>query len=221
MARFLEVTFLCMLLGAISAPGQTTNVISTNSQPNAIEEKAEKVWSFSASLYTYLVPEDRDYVQPTISVDRNWLHLEGRYNYEALETGSTWVGHNFSGGKTLEWEFTPMLGGVFGEYTGLAPGYKGALSWWKLNLYSEGEYVVDIGDSSQSFFYNWSELTLAPVEWFRFGMVTQRTRAYHTERDIHRGPLAGFSFKPVDLAAYAFDLGDSRPTLVFSAGLSF
>ena len=90
-----------------------------------------------------------------------------------------------------------MLGGVFGDTTGIAPGYKGSLGWWKLELYSEGEYVFDTGSSSDSFFYNWSELTLAPVEWFRFGMVTQRTRVYKTDRDIQRGLLAGFSFKNV------------------------
>ena len=107
----------------------------------AIEER-RKDWSFSASVYTYLVPDSRDYVQPTITADRGWLHLEARYNYEDLDTGSAWVGYNFSGGEKLAWEFTPMLGGVFGDTTGIAPGYKGSLSWWKLELYSEGEYVV-------------------------------------------------------------------------------
>jgi hypothetical protein len=29
-----------------------------------------------------------------------------------------------------------MLGGVFGDTTGIAPGYKGSLNWWKLELYS-------------------------------------------------------------------------------------
>ena len=38
-----------------------------------------------------------------------------------------------------------MIGGVFGDTTGIAPGYKGSLSWWKLELYSEGEYVFDTG----------------------------------------------------------------------------
>ena len=134
-------------------------------------------------------------MQPTFTADRGWLHLEARYNYEALDTGSAWVGYNFSGGEKLAWEFTPMLGGVFGDTTGIAPGYKGSLGWWKLELYSEGEYVFDTGSSSDSFFYNWSELTLAPVDWFRFGLVTQRTRVYKTDRDIQRGVLAGFSFK--------------------------
>ena len=155
--------------------------------------RRDKSWSFSASAYTYVVPDDRTTCSPPFTADRGWLHLEARYNYEALDTGSVWLGYNFSGGEKLAWEFTPMLGGVFGDTTGIAPGYKGSLSWWKLELYSEGEYVFDAGNSSDSFFYNWSELTLAPVEWFRFGLVTQRTRVYETDRDIQRGPLAGFS----------------------------
>jgi hypothetical protein len=114
-----------------------------------------------------------------------------------------------------------MLGGVFGNTTGIAPGYKGSLGWWKLELYSEGEYVVDPGDSSGSFFYNWSELTLAPVDWFRFGLVTQRTRLYQTDRDIQRGLLLGVSLKRLDLTAIVFNPDEDRPTMVFAAGFNF
>jgi len=176
---------------------------------------------FLCRVYTYLVPDSRDYAQPTITADRGWLHLEARYNYEALDTGSAWVGYNLGGGKKLAWELTPMLGGVFGETTGIAPGYKGSLSWWKLELYSEGEYVVDTGDSSGNFFYNWSELTLAPVEWLRVGMVTQRTRLYQTDREIQRGLLVGLSYKKVGFTAYLFNPDESRPTIVLAAGVDF
>jgi hypothetical protein len=213
---------LGFLVAAASGQAQTPSVTSTNSTPAAIaEETAEKKWSFSASVYAYFVPDSREYVQPTFTADRDWLHLEARYNYEDLETGSVWVGYNFSGGEKLAWEFTPMLGGVFGNTTGIAPGYKGSLSWWKLELSSEGEYVWDTGDRSGSFFYNWSELTLSPVDWFRFGLVTQRTRVYETDRDVQRGLLAGFSFKRVDLTAYVFNLDDSRPTVVAAIGATF
>ena len=116
----------------------TTNVPTSAATPTPPEAN-EKAWSFSASAYTYFIPDDRNYVQPTFTADRGWLHLEARYNYEALDTGSAWVGYNFSGGEALSWEFTPMIGGVFGDTTGIAPGYKGSLSWWKLELYSEGE----------------------------------------------------------------------------------
>src|SRR5205823_13334074 len=73
--------------------------------PALSEEAEEKAWSFSASVSTYIVPNDQEYVQPTLTADRGWLHLETRYNYENLETGSVWVGYNFSGGAKLEWEF--------------------------------------------------------------------------------------------------------------------
>jgi len=193
----------------------------TNTPPAVVEESAEPAWSFSASAYTYVVPDSREYVQPTFTADRDWLHLEARYNYEDLETGSAWVGYNFGGGEKLAWELTPMLGGVFGETTGFAPGYKGSLSWWKLELYSEGEYVIDPGDSSGSFFYNWSELTLAPVDWFRFGLVTQRTRAYEADREVQRGLLAGFSYKSVSLTAHVFNLDESEPTVVVAVSVEF
>jgi hypothetical protein len=143
------------------APAQTGSdtPTATDSAPPVIEP-AEKGWSFSASLYTYVVPDDTDYVQPTVTFDEGWLHLEGRFNYEDLHTSSAWIGCNFGGGDTVAWEFTPMLGSVFGRTGGIAPGYKGSLSWWKLELYSEGEYVFDFAESTDRFFYNWSELTI-------------------------------------------------------------
>jgi len=198
----------------------TTNVplsTATNTPPEADEE----AWSFSASASTYVVPDDSNYVQPTFTADRGWLHLEARYNYEALDTGSAWLGYNIGGGETLEWELTSMLGGVFGDTTGIAPGYKGLLNWRWLELYSEGEYLFDTGNSSDSFFYNWSELTLAPAEWFRFGLVTQRTRVYETDRDIQRGLLAGFSFKAASLTGYVFNPDDEEATFVLAVGLTF
>ena len=156
-----------------------------------------------------------------MTADRGWLHLEGRYNYEDLHTGSAWFGYNLSGGDTLAWEVTPMMGGVFGRTNGIAPGGKGSLSWWKLEAYSEGEYVFDLGDSSDSFFYNWSELTIAPVSWLRAGMVTQRTRVYETEREIQRGFLVGFSYGALNFTTYVFNPDDSKPIVVLGAGVTF
>ena len=85
-------------------------------------------WSVGVSAATYVLP-DSEYVQPTVTADRGRLHLEGRFNYENLDTGSLWIGANFSGGETLAWELTPMLGGVFGDTTAVAPGAKASLSW--------------------------------------------------------------------------------------------
>ena len=148
------------------------------------------------------------------------MHLEARYNYEGLDTGSAWIGYNFSVGDKLKLEFTPMLGGVFGDTTGIAPGYKATLSWWKLELYTEGEFLFDTGSSSDSFFYTWSELSLAPTDWFRFGGVVQRTKLYQTDFDIQRGFLVGFSYKWANLTTYVFN-PDDKPTFVVAVGVTF
>ena len=216
-----------VVFSSASALAQTTTNAPTPTSPAAgtppatTDEPDDRAWSFSASVYTYIAPEDGSYVQPTVTADRGWLHLEARYNYEALDTGSAWVGYNFGGGENLAWEFTPMLAGVFGKTTGVAPGYKGSLNWWKLALYSEGEHVFDTGDSSDSFSYNWSELTLAPVEWFRFGLVTQRTYVHQSDDEIQDGGLVGFSYKKVDFTTYAFNPHDDGRTVVIAVGLRF
>ena len=178
-------------------------------------------WSFSAAVYTYLLPDESNYLQPTVTAERGGLHLEGRFNYESLETGSVWAGYTFGGGETLEWEITPLLGGVFGETAGIAPGYKASVSWRRLEASSEGEYVFDTGGLTDSFFYNWSELTLAPVEPLRVGAVTQRTRAYKSDRDIQRGLLVGVSYRKLDVTTYVFNPDESKPTVVVAVAVNW
>lgn len=193
----------------------------TTSVPGLPAVPAAPAWSFSASAYAYFPPDSQDYVQPTIRADRGGLHLEARYNYEALNTASAWVGYNFSTGDRITLNFTPIVGGVFGKTTGIAPGYELTLSWRSLQLYSEGEYVFDTGEASNSFFYTWSELTLAPTNWFQFGLVLQRTKVYQTDLNVQRGLLVRFSYKKVDFSAYVFNPETDEPTYVVSIGVSF
>ena len=219
--RAINLILPILALAICQASGQTiTNATTSTNAPSAITDQPEKSWSSSVSVYTYFVPDDRDYVQPTITADRDWLHLEARYNYEALDTSSLWIGYNFDVGDKLELEITPMLGGVFGTTAGVAPGYKGTLGWWKIELYSEGEYMFNTGDSSENFFYNWSELTVSPLDWFRLGLVTQRTHLYQTDREIQRGFLVGFSFKHLDFTTYVFN-PDDKPLVVLGMGVNF
>ena len=153
--------------------------------------------------------------------DRDRLHLEARYNYEDLHTGSAWIGYNVSFGQKVTFELTPILGGVFGDTDGIAPGYKATLAWRKLELSSESEYVFDLGDSSESFLYTWSELGWGPVDWLRLGLVVQRTKVYQTEFDIQRGFLVGVAYKNATFTTYVFNPDASQPTVVLGATLSF
>lgn len=212
------------LLPAVSrASGLATNslqVAPLNDQVIITNEPEADCWSFAISAYAYFVPNDRDYIQPTLAADHDRLHLEARYNYEDLDTGSGWVGCNFSGGETVSWEITPMIGGVVGDTTGVAPGYKGMVLWRQIGLYGEGEYVFDTEESSDSYFYNWSELTLSPADWFRTGLVVQRTRIDGSGDEVQPGVLVGFTYKRVDVSAYLFDSDADNPTFVMAVALT-
>jgi hypothetical protein len=222
--RRLALAAIAVVLAGCDALAQTANPPvppATDAAPPLTKEADEKAWSFYASAYGYIVPESQDFVQPSFMADRGWLHLEARYNYEDLRTGSLWLGYNFSAGEKLALEFTAMLGGVMGDTAGLAPGYRFSLTCWKLELASEAEYVFDSRDSADNFFYNWSELSISAPDWFRAGLVVQRTKLYQTEFDIQRGFLVGFTYKKAGFTAYVFNPDASQPTVVLSVGLDF
>jgi hypothetical protein len=178
-------------------------------------------WSFAASVYTYIVPDSHNYAQPTLKADRGWLHLEARYNYEALETGSLWVGYNFSASNKLSLNITPMLGGVFGKTTGVAPGLRGSLSWWRFYFYGEGEFVITTDKRSDSFLYGWSELTVSPFDWLRAGLVLQKTKVYQSDFNVQRGFLVGVNYKKVEVTGYVFNPDKKKPTFVTSVSIEF
>jgi hypothetical protein len=180
-----------------------------------------RAWEFDASVWYYIVPQNDNYLQPTVMADHDWLHLEGRYNYEAPNTGSAWLGYNFSVGSKFSVDFTPMAGAVIGGLTGAAPGYELTVNWWKLNFESDGEYVFDFGDRENDFFYNWSQLGIAPLEWLQLGISIQRTRAYDTDRDLQRGFFAGVVWRQFYFDAYVFNPDDPTPTVIIAVGASF
>ena len=194
---------------------------TANGSTSATDDATAKQWSFSLSTFGYLVPQDQSYGSPIFTADHRWLHLEARYNYEDQETGSLWAGYNLSVGDRLVFEATPMLGAVFGNTTGIAPGCELALSYKKIELSTESEYVYDPSDSKSSFFYSWNELVYSPTDWFHAGLVAQRTRAYHTPLDVQRGFSVGFAHKNLDFTTYVFNAGWTDPTVVLALGFTF
>lgn len=214
--RALVALAITLALLSVRTTGQTKE----NNPPEPSATPARE-WTFTASAYTYVVPHSQVYVNPNFTADHKRLHFEVRYNYEAKETGSVWLGYKFSRGDKLVLEITPMVGGVFGKLKGIAPGYLASLTYKKFDISSQGELVIAAGDRSDSFFYTWTELGYSPVAWFRGGLVIQRTRAYQTNFDIQRGLMAGVSYKKVDFVTYVFNLEKSEKTLVTAVVLNF
>ena len=182
---------------------------------------AVRHWEFSGSASGYFLPDDEDFLLPIVYADRDALHLEARYNYEALDSGSVFAGWTFAHGDRLRLEVTPMAGVVLGDLEGIAPGFELSLGNEAFELYMESEYVFDLEDGDSSFLYNWSELAYTPVDWFRVGLTTQRTRVYQTERDIQRALLLGCSVAGVSFTAHLFNLDDEDPFYVFAVAAEF
>ena len=180
----------------------------------------DQTWSLRGAVAVYVLPDEGNYVQPTIAADRGALHLEGRYNYEDRHSVSVFGGWNVDIGKAVTLQLTPMFGFVAGDTEGLIPALEASFSWRRLALYSEGEYVIDLGRSTDSFLYNWSEASVS-VGWFRAGFATQRTRAYNTPREIQRGPLVGVNVSNIEATLYAFNPGSDEHVVVMAVSVEF
>jgi hypothetical protein len=114
-----------------------------------------------------------------------------------------------------------MFGAVFGDTTGVAPAYEMSLTYKRLELASEGEYVIDAEGHAGNFFYIWNELVYHPSDWFHAGLVSQRTRAYQTPLDIQRGVSVGVTYRKLDFTTYVFNFGWTDPTVVLGVSLEF
>jgi hypothetical protein len=209
------LVMVALLTARVIAQGTPT------SAPSDASKAAPNPWAYALTTSGYVVPKGQSFASPDFTADRNWLHLEARYNYEALKTASLWAGYNFSVGKKLELQATPMVGAVFGDLNGFAPGCLLTLTYNRVQLYAANEYVFDLQNRGGSFFYTWDQITYSPLEWLQVGLVSQRTRVYQTGLDVQRGVLAGFTYKKVNFTTTVFNFGWTTPTEVLALGINF
>lgn len=184
------------------------------------ETDSEKKWDFKADGNFYFLPDEFIFL-PVFTADKDHLHLEMRYNYEDLNTLSTWVGFNFYGGNKLEYFITPMLGLVVGNSDGIAPGLETTLTLGSFEFYSESEYFIDFQESESNFVYTWIDLTYSPLDWLWTGISAQRTRLYQSELDLQRGLILGGGFKNLEMTGYWYNIGTEDNFLLFTLSANF
>jgi hypothetical protein len=103
------VVFFLLQLVSVQMPGQGT---ASSSAPAKSPDAARDPWAFNLTIDGYIIPHETSYANPVFSADHHWLHLEARYNYENLRTGSLWIGRNFSAGKKLVLTGIPHMASV-------------------------------------------------------------------------------------------------------------
>jgi hypothetical protein len=183
------------------------------------EDNPAPGWEFNASGY-WNVPRGEDaFATGVFIAKRGALHLEARANYEAVHAQSAFVGWNFSWGKEVTLEATPIVGGVTGTARGPIVGIEATVSAGKFDWYIEAEHVRDRVDGH--FNYAWTELGYRPVEWLRLGLVGQHTRVYGSDRTVERGPFVQVTYGKVTLGGYWFNPGASDQVAVAMLAVGF
>jgi hypothetical protein len=183
-------------------------------------QPAQPTWRFAATAYGYAIPGQPAFVMATLPIDIRWFHVEGRYNYEALHTGSAFLGVTGRWGDSLKLGLTTMIGGTYGDLRAVVPATRLTISWWKLDLFSETETVIDLRGATSTFFYDWTELGVSPVGWLRFGPAIQRSLVFQTSLDVQRGLFAGVGLGVLTLTFYEFNAGWITPTFVVALGVT-
>jgi hypothetical protein len=202
--RTLIVVLLVFLVGLTDAtaadPGRTE-------QSNG--STAADRWTYSVSAYYFAFPHESDYWVGLATANRDALHLQARYNYENINAGSIFAGWTFAAGETFSVSVTPIVGAVFGTTQGVAPGAQVAAAYRSFDFYFEGEYVFDVQNRGNSYFYAWTELAAKPVEWLRGGFVGQRTSINQSDRSIQLGGFAQLLFGRTSFGVYLFNPGST------------
>ena len=184
------------------------------------EERRPEV-AVSATGYYYAMRDQPDFGVGVVALNRGPLRLEARYNYEARDAGSAFVGWKFAGGDELTFEVTPIVGALFGAARGFVPGVEASLAWGPFDAYIEAEYVRDLEQSSASYYYAWSELGWKPTDWLRVGVAGQRTRIVDTGRELQRGVFVQLIAGGATLGIYAFNPDSGSRYVIVSLGAQF
>jgi hypothetical protein len=149
---------------------------------------------------------------------KNGIYTELRYNYEDLRTLSIYGGKTFAGGKKLQFNLTPMLGYSAGRFTGVSLAMNAEVEWKGFYFSSQTQYSMATKQSSDDFFFSWSESGYNISDNFFTGVAIQYTRQQGIS-EADPGFVAGINFKNFSIPAYAFN--PFQPGRYFIVGLNY
>jgi hypothetical protein len=136
---------------------------------------------------------------------KNW-HVEARYNYEARKTVSFYVGKEYSGTSPFFYSFTPIIGGVTGEFRGGSAGFNLDLEYKKFYISSQSQYTFSADYEIENFFFSWSEIGYQPLKWLYGGVAMQPTYyPFSRNSEMVPGGVIGFTFGKWTIPVYVFN----------------
>src|SRR5438270_2856188 len=121
--------------------------------------------------YYYMGERQTFTMVPVINFEtsKNW-YVEGRYNFEALNTMSVYAGKTFYKKAVASYSVSPVIGAVLGRYKGGSVGVNGDADYKKYSFSSQLQYTFSINHKTQDFLYSWSDLSYQPLNNFSTGV---------------------------------------------------
>jgi hypothetical protein len=143
------------------------------------------------------------------------IYSEMRYNYEALNTASLYVGKIFSTKGVVESSFTPTAGIVGGRYTGASVALNTQLNYRNIFFNSQAQYTVSADRTADNFYFNWSDLYYKMLPWLMTGISMQQTGLINNALKTQTGVMMGVTKGRWSIPLYLFNvLNDQKYFIV-------
>lgn len=149
----------------------------------------------------------------------NGFYAEGRYNYEALNTFSLYMGRTFSGASGLSYSISPIAGAVVGEFNGGSVGANVSLGYKNFYLYTQPQYSFSVENAINNFIYSWTDITYSPLNWLSVGVSLQHTKPYKTKGYIENGLVVEAAYKKFTFPVYIYSPHNNNRSILFGANL--
>jgi cell division protein FtsN len=147
----------------------------------------------------------------------NGFYAEGRYNYEALNSFSFYMGRTFSKESALSYSISPIAGAVMGDYNGGSFGVNISLGYKNFYFFSQPQYTFSLAGAYDNYIYSWTDLTYSPLNWLSVGVSLQHTKPYQAKSYMENGFVVEAAYKKFTFPIYIFSPLTSGRTFVFGA----
>ncbi|HNW91079.1 MAG TPA: hypothetical protein PKN48_15575 [Bacteroidales bacterium] len=176
----------------------------------------------NAAIYTTIQwAAEKPVVTPQAWIYIDKFYLEARYNYENLNTASLYFGRSFAFDKKAFVEITPMLGGVVGETNGISPAFNFFLGYKSFSTSTQCQYTIDLKDTKNSFFWDWTIFYFSFSEHFGLGGAMQMLIPQSEKGIYNAGPMVRLSYKSLAAEMYVYNFWQYQPTYAVAVQYAF
>ena len=173
-----------------NAPGSP----ATATPPVTTEESDDKAWSFSASALTYIEPDSRNWgnpLSPGIAAGSTSKHATTTRRSTPARRGSAttsaaariWRGNSRRCSPSVRQSHRRCA------------GEHGLAELVETRALQRGRACLRHGRFLEQFYLHLVGADLAPVEWFRFGLATQRTDVHQSDGESQGGGSSASTIK--------------------------